>query len=222
MVIVSHLIEQMYDVVEGLNADIDRLVGERDRVNAAILALSPNGAPVVPADPKPSPIQRALRPTPAPKVKPIVKPAAKASPKPPVERKPIDWPTVARVYLAAKAANRRPIPELVDQFDVLESTARNWPGKCRSIGLLNATLDGPGPELDAPTALLPADIRHEVEPIPADRQVHIEEHTVEPIIDQGAFASRPTHVEHVVETERNGWRPGMAAELEEAGRGLAG
>lgn len=53
-----------------------------------------------------------------------------------VNGSPIDFDDVAKEYIAAASAGRPVIQALCDRFGVEHSVAKNWPNKCRALGLL--------------------------------------------------------------------------------------
>lgn len=71
-----------------------------------------------------------------PRPKATARTKAKAAPRKRGARAKVDYPEVAKFYLSAVAAGRKPIDALCEHFGVERSVAKNWPTKLRQLGLL--------------------------------------------------------------------------------------
>lgn len=88
--------------------------------------------------------------------------AKRASRKPKLNgHQAVDFDDVAKEYIAAAAAGRPMIQALCDHFGVEHSVAKNWPAKCRELGLLPPRGE-PVVHTEAPNQF----IQHTHEPLP--------------------------------------------------------
>jgi hypothetical protein len=96
-------------------------------------------------------------------------------------------------------------------FEIARKSSGGRKSKPAKLEDRSIEMRGPNPEAFDPEAITPAQIRNEVTEIPPAVELAPIEYTPDPA--PIGFTGRPTHVEHEVETERNGWKPGMAAEV---------
>jgi len=206
--VVTHLVEEMYEHLDTLNSDIDRLTTMRDRMKAAILALAPPGDTLPTESARPGIKESAAVTPPAPAKR--KQPTFATSKGTSAKREPkYDLAAVAEVARNAHLDGRPMGRAVATVLDVTEAMGGWLIREARKAG---HAIPQRGDSRDAP--ITPAEIRHEVEPVPETSRLAEREFT-QPIPHATGFVGRPTTVEHAP-PRADAWTPDRARDAIEA------
>ena len=119
---IDDLVKRMSRTRDGNQRLIDALDAQNDALDAAIKVLNGDAPPPAPTPP----------PKPAPK-------ESRPAPRETRKGKP-DYTAIAAWINKAKTDGFYSVAGLAKAFDTTESLAKNWPGKCKALGLLTVEI----------------------------------------------------------------------------------